>query len=157
MNVIAPEGRVLGVDLGSRRIGVAVSDSGQSVATGVCAVRRSAAAGATPLTAGQAADHQALAALVEEYSAVGVVVGVPLSMSGATGPAASAALAEVDHLRRVLPAVPVDTADERLTTVAASGALHSGGARRRRRREVVDQTAAAVILQGWLDRRRALT
>ncbi|MGH9114252.1 MAG: Holliday junction resolvase RuvX [Acidimicrobiales bacterium] len=145
---IAPEGRVLGVDLGSRRIGVAVSDSGQTVATGVCALRRDAAG--TGAGAGEA-----LAALVEEYSAVGVVVGVPVSMSGATGPAAAAALAEVDGLRRALPAVAVDTADERLTTVAAAGALHSAGARQRRRREVVDQTAAAVILQGWLDRRRA--
>lgn len=147
---IAPEGRVLGVDLGSRRIGVAVSDSGQTVATGVCALRRDAAGAGAGSGAGEA-----LVALVEEYSAVGVVVGVPVSMSGATGPAAAAALAEVDGLRRALPAVAVDTVDERLTTVAAAGALRSGGARRRRRREVVDQTAAAVILQGWLDRRRA--
>jgi putative Holliday junction resolvase len=142
---IPPEGRVLGVDLGSRRVGVAVSDSGQRMAT---AVR----------TLGLGADREGLrrelAGLVEEYEAAGVVVGLPLSLSGSLGPAARAALGEVGALRAALP-VPVETEDERLSTTAASAQLAAGGTRGRTGRRVVDAVAAAVLLQTWLDRRRA--
>jgi putative Holliday junction resolvase len=135
-------GRLLGLDLGSRRIGVAVTDSARTVATGVTKVDRARE---------RAADHAALKALVEEYGAVAVVVGVPYSLSGATGPAATAVLEEIEELREVL-GVPVETIDERLTTVAAAGALRSGGRDSRSRRGVIDQTAAAVLLQAWVDR-----
>lgn len=140
---IAPSGRVLGVDLGSRRIGVAVCDGAQRVATAVTAVPRTADAGA---------HRRALAGLVGDYEAVGVVVGLPRSLSGALGPAAEAALAEVGALRGVL-GVPVETVDERLTTVTASAALRAGGRRARDQRAVIDATAAAVLLQAWLDAR----
>jgi putative Holliday junction resolvase len=91
---------------------------------------------------------------VAEYGAVGVVVGLPLSLSGAYGPAALRALEEVDVLRGSLD-VPVEVIDERFSTVSAQVALRAGGRPARRQREVVDQTAAAVVLQVWLDRRSA--
>jgi putative holliday junction resolvase len=140
---VIPAGRVLGVDLGSRRIGVAVTDSDQRVATGVTALVRSGA---------RATDHQALAALVADYQAVGVVVGLPISLSGQNGPAARAVLEEVAEIRAAL-AVEVVTADERLTTRAAAGALRAGGHRQRDQRGVIDQSAAAVLLQTWVERR----
>ena len=135
-------GRLLGLDLGNRRIGVAVSDSARLLATGVKALERSG---------DRRRDHAAIAALVEEYEAVGIVVGVPYSMSGSIGPAAAAALEEVEDMKATV-GVDVVTVDERLTTVAAHGALRSGGKSTRARKSVVDQTAAAVILQSWLDR-----
>ena len=137
------DGRLLGIDLGSRRIGVAVSDSAQKVATAVTAIVRGA---------DREADHLAISRLVAEYDAVGLVVGLPLSMSGRPGPAARAVLEEVDQLRRRVP-VGVDTIDERLTTVAAASALHAAGRSARRQRPVIDQTAAAVLLQDWMGRR----
>jgi putative Holliday junction resolvase len=136
------EGRLLGLDLGSRRIGVAVTDSGRAVATGVATVAR---------TGDPGRDHAAIATLVEEYGAVGVVVGMPYSLDGRVGPAAAAVLEEVTALREALR-VEVDTVDERLTTVAAAGALRASGRRGRRARAVIDQAAAAVLLQTWIDR-----
>jgi putative holliday junction resolvase len=138
-----PKGRVIGLDLGSARIGVAVTDSERRVATGIDRIERSG---------DHAADHQAVARLLEEHEAVGVVVGLPLSMSGERGPAARAVLEEVAELRKAL-AVEVDTVDERLTTVAAAKDLRAAGRSARRQRGVIDQTAAAVLLQTWADRR----
>lgn len=140
------DGRLLGLDLGTRRIGVAVTDSSRTVATGVTAIERSG---------DRRRDHAAVLALVEEYGAVGVVVGVPYSLGGGTGPAAAAALEEVDQLRGPLGSrgVDLDTVDERLTTIAAAGALRAAGRKARKARPVIDQTAAAVLLQSWVDRR----
>lgn len=138
-------GRLLGLDLGARRIGVAVCDSAGTVATGVATIERSG---------DPARDRRRVAELADDYGAVGVVVGLPLSMSGRAGPAAAAALAEVDALRAALD-VPVDTVDERLTTVAAAGALRRSGRSARDARVVIDREAAAGILQSWLDRRRS--
>lgn len=137
------EGRLIGLDLGTRRIGVAVTDSGRTLATGTATIERSG---------DRARDHAAITAVVEELGAVGVIVGVPYSLSGAEGPAARGALDEIEQLRSVLP-VEVDTVDERLTTVAAAGALRSSGRRSREARSVIDRTAAAVLLQSWIDRR----
>jgi putative holliday junction resolvase len=136
-------GRVIGVDLGSKRIGIAVTDSDQRLATGVTYVGR---------TGNPVSERAAIADLVAEYEAVGVVVGLPRSLSGDLGPAARAALDEVDALRVKLD-VPVDTVDERFTTVTASAGLRAAGRSARRQRTLVDQTAAAVALQAWLDRR----
>jgi putative Holliday junction resolvase len=135
-------GRLIGLDLGSRRIGVAVSDSWQRVATGVSYIERGN---------DRTVDHAEVARLVSDYDAVGVVVGLPLSMSGQQGPAAAAVLQEVDELRGRL-GVRVDTIDERLSTVAASSALRDGGRAARRQRAVIDQTAAALLLQDWMGR-----
>jgi putative holliday junction resolvase len=139
-----PVGRVLGIDLGAKRIGVAVSDAGQRLATGLTVVGRSG-----DLTA----DWQALARLADEEEVVAVVVGMPRSLDGSIGPAAQGALDEVARLQEVLD-VPVETQDERLTTVAAARALRAGGTTSKARRRVIDQVAAAVMLQSWLDRRR---
>lgn len=135
--------RVVGIDLGSRRIGVAVSDSSGVIASPHSVVQRSG---------GHAADHRAIAAVVAEYEAELVVVGLPLSMDGSVGPAARAALDEVDELGAAL-AVPVETVDERLSTVSAERSLREGGVRGGSRRTVVDKVAAAILLQAWLDGR----
>jgi putative Holliday junction resolvase len=91
-----------------------------------------------------------VAALGEGLGVERVVVGLPLSMDGSVGPAAEAALDEVGALRQALP-VPVETWDERLTTVSAERSLRERGVRARDQRRTVDQVAAAVLLQSWLD------
>ncbi len=133
--------RAVGVDLGARRIGIALSDSGGTVATPWTKVERSG---------DEALDHRRIADLVAEADAEAVVVGLPLSLDGSVGPAAEAVLAEVQRLR-VVVGVPVETYDERLTTVTAERVLREQGVTGRRRRQVVDQVAASVFLQSWLD------
>jgi putative Holliday junction resolvase len=140
---IPDPGRVLGIDLGSARLGVAVCDRAQRLATGARRVDR---------VRDRGREHRAIAALADEYEAVGVVVGLPLSLSGAIGPAAARALEEVEQLRAVLR-VPVEVVDERFSTVTATASLRAAGRSARRQRPVVDETAAAVVLQAWLDRR----
>ncbi|MGA1362568.1 MAG: Holliday junction resolvase RuvX [Ilumatobacteraceae bacterium] len=135
--------RVLGIDLGAKRIGVAVSDSSGTVATPLVVIARSRS---------RRTDHEAIARLVREEEAVAVVVGLPLNMDGSRGPAARAAASEAEALGTVV-GVPVHLHDERLTTVTAERALREGGVRGRDRRSVVDKIAAAVLLQGWLDAR----
>jgi putative Holliday junction resolvase len=132
--------RVLGLDLGSRRVGVAVSSG--TVATPHSVLERAK---------DRAADHAAIAGLVDELGAERVVVGLPLSLDGKMGPAATAAAEEAGALGDVL-GVPVETYDERLTTVTADRSLSSLGVRGQSRRRVVDKVAAAVMLQAWLDR-----
>jgi putative holliday junction resolvase len=133
--------RAVGLDLGTRRVGVALSDSGGTVATPYEVLQRS---GDLPL------DHRRIAAIVEETGAEVVVVGLPRSLDGTIGPAASAILAEVDELRAALGAEVV-TWDERLSTVEAERSLRTLGVKKGRRRRLVDQVAATVILQSWLD------
>lgn len=140
-------GRALGVDLGSRRIGVAVSDDRRRVATTLTVLTRGAS---------QAEDHAKLAGLVGDVGAKVVVVGLPLSLSGRCGPAAMVVDSELAGLRQVLD-VPVVASDERYTTCIARRVLASGGRKRALRREVVDHIAAAAILQTWLDREQART
>ena len=137
----------MGVDLGARRIGIAVSDSAGTLATPRGTLLRTGDAGR---------DRRALVDLVREEEAVVVVVGHPLSLDGSRGPAARAAEEEADELSALLGAhgVRVELFDERLTTVSAHQALTAGGTRGRDQRRVVDQTAAAVMLMAWLDGRR---
>ena len=104
------------------------------------------------------ADRARLAEIVAEVGAGVVVVGLPLSLDGRKGPAARAALDEAEALRQVLD-VPVETYDERLSSVSANRALTEAGVRGRRRTKArqagaVDQAAATVVLQSWLDGRR---
>ena len=136
--------RALGVDLGSKRVGVAVSDSFGMVATPIEVVHR---------TGDRPAEHRRLAALVAEFEAEVVVVGMPYSLDGGVGPAAEAASAEVEELRATI-GVPVETYDERLTTVTADRSLMEMKLTAAARRRMVDQVAAAVMLQAWLDHRR---
>lgn len=135
--------RVVGLDLGAARIGVAVSDPSGVVASPHSVVRR---------TGSHAADHRAVAAVIEEYEAELLVVGLPRSLDGSLGRAAVSALAEVDELASAL-AVPVETVDERLTTVSAERSLREMDVRGAARRAVVDKVAAAILLQAWLDGR----
>ena len=133
--------RVLGVDLGSKRIGVAVSDRSGTVASPLTVVARSGRVGE---------DHRRLAALVREEEAEVVVVGLPLSLSGEEGSAAREAEGEARAMAEVLD-VPVQVHDERLTTVSAHRSLKALGMRGQQRRHSVDMVAAAVMLQSWLD------
>lgn len=135
--------RALGIDLGSRRIGVAVSDTAGTVASPIEVVERSG---------DETADHRRLAAIVAEYEAEVVVVGLPLSLDGSEGPAAAGYRAEADRLGGCL-SVPVETYDERFTTVTAEQRLRDAGVRGPARRKVIDKVAAAVLLQAWLDAR----
>ena len=133
--------RALGLDLGERRVGVAVCDSAGTVATPVETLVR---------TGDPERDRQAIADQVREWQAEIVVVGLPISLDGSEGPAAGSARAEIDRLGRFL-SVPVVSYDERLTTVIAERSLMEQQMKGPQRRGVVDRVAAAVILQSWLD------
>ncbi|HEV8424097.1 MAG TPA: Holliday junction resolvase RuvX [Actinomycetes bacterium] len=137
-------GRILGLDVGTRRLGVAVSDPTGTVASPLATVPRRA----------PAEDARALGALAAEQEATVVVVGLPVTLAGREGPAARAVRAYLAELAPLLPGLALELADERLSTVAAERALVGGGVRRQARREVVDQVAASVFLQTWLDARR---
>lgn len=144
-----PPGRVLGVDLGARRIGLALSDPLGVLAGPLSVLER---------TGDRAADHAAILRAARENEAGRIVVGVPLSLStGRPGPAARATLDEVTELAErgaaCDPPVGVETYDERLTTVTAQRSLATGGVRAKDRRSLVDKVAAAVMLQAWLDGR----
>lgn len=131
--------RALGIDLGSKRVGVAISSG--TVATPYEVIERGA---------DHAADHARIAALVEDEGVTIVVVGLPFSLDGSRGPAARLVEAEVDELRAALD-VPVETYDERFTTVTAHQSLMEQKMKADARRRVVDKVAAAVMLQSWLD------
>jgi putative holliday junction resolvase len=133
--------RALGLDLGSRRIGVALSDSAGMVATPYDVLTRAG---------DRTRDHGRIAELVDEAGAEVVVVGLPLSLDGSIGPAARSVLDETDELRARL-LVGVITWDERLSTIEAKQRLRAAGVKGRKGRRVVDQVAATVILQSWLD------
>ena len=137
--------RALGVDLGERRIGLALSDPTRTVASPYEVLRRSG----DPVT-----DRRAIVETARVQGANVIVVGLPLSLSGGTGPAARAALEEVEALRAIAGDIEVTVHDERLTTVTAERALTEAGMRRVARRRVVDKVAAAVMLQSWLERAR---
>lgn len=135
--------RVLALDLGAKRIGVAVSDFSGTIASPLTVIERGRR---------RNDDHARIAALVVEEEAELVVVGLPLSMDGSVGKAAEGANAEAAKLASVL-SVPVETWDERRSTVTAHETMAQTGVRIGDRRGRVDKIAAAVILQGWLDRR----
>ena len=136
--------RALGLDLGSKRIGVAVSDGEGLVATPLKVVQR---------TGDRRAEHRTIASLVREWEVEVVVVGMPYSLDGSRGPMALRMGAEADELGDRL-GIPVETYDERLTTVTAERSLMEQDLRGPRRRQLVDMVAAAVMLQAWLDSRR---
>ena len=138
-----PAGRVLGVDLGSVRIGLALSDPTRTVASPHSVLRRAR----TP-----DADHRAILDVARANGVTTIVVGLPLSLSGGHGPAARAAEKEIDALRSVaVPDIDVVAHDERLTTITAERSLDEAGLRRADRTAVVDKVAAAVMLQSWLE------
>ena len=141
---VRPSGRVAALDLGARRIGVAFSDRGRTLASPWGTIER---------TGDLDADRHAVVDTVREIEASLVVVGLPLSLSGQAGPAARAALNEAAALRALLEplGVAVETVDVRFTTVEAERALAAAGRRGKAARRLVDSAAAMVLLQAWLD------
>jgi putative Holliday junction resolvase len=136
---------VLGLDLGTKRVGVAVSDRSGTIATPLTVLQRSGS---------RRRDHEAIAKLVAEEEAELVVVGMPLNMDGTVGASARAADDEARALATVVD-VPVVTFDERRTTVTADRVLMDVRMRAEARRRIIDKVAAAVILQHWLDTQAA--
>ena len=135
---------MLGVDLGSRRIGLALSDPSGTLASPLSVLERSG---------DRARDHRAIVEAAQENEAGTIVVGLPRSMSGREGPAARDARAEAEQLEELAgDDLAVEMYDERLTTVTAQRTLVEAGVRRDARRRVVDKVAAAVMLHGWLER-----
>lgn len=136
--------RLLGIDLGSKRIGVAVSDRSGTIASPLTVLTR----GKT-----QRLDHEEIARLVVAEEAEGIVVGLPLNMDGSSGAAAQAAEREVERMATVVN-VPVYLHDERRSTVQADQSMVQRNMNAADRRAVVDKVAAAFILQSWLDAQR---
>jgi putative Holliday junction resolvase len=137
-----PQGsRLIGIDVGSKTLGLALSDITRKIASALVTLRRSRLA----------ADLRRLLDLAAEHGVGGFVVGLPLNLDGSEGPRAQATRAFVRELAK-LTALPILFWDERLTTAAAERVLLEADASRRRRAEVVDKVAATLILQGALDR-----
>ena len=136
--------RCLGMDLGTKRIGLALSDPLGWTAAPLPALSR----------VGWKKDLAALRRLVETHAVLRIVVGLPLRMDGEPGEQAKQAQEFAARIRVEL-GVPVETWDERLTTVQAERTLIDSDVRRERRRQVIDSLAASLILQGYLDYRNA--
>ena len=141
MNALEPGNRLLGIDLGTKTIGLALSDVERRIATPLETVRR------TKFTP----DAAKLKDIAGRFRIGGAVIGLPLNMDGSEGPRAQATRAFARHLRPVLE-IPILFWDERLSTVVVTRALIDADASRARRGELVDKMAAAYILQGALDR-----
>lgn len=135
--------RAVGIDFGSKRIGVAICDALGLVATPFETIKR---------VGDRTVEHGRIQQIVEEIDAKIVIVGMPYSLDGSEGPAARLVGSEIRGLKKRL-GLPVETYDERFTTVTAHDALIRGGTKGSKKRDVVDQVAAAVLLQGWLDSR----
>ena len=137
-------GRRLGVDVGSVRVGISLSDPSAFLATPLVTLQRDEKRGS---------DLTELVRLVAEHDVVEVVVGLPKTLAGRHGPAAEAASAYAAALAGRIAPVPVRLSDERLTTVVVSRVLAQRGVKGKKQRAVVDQAAAVEILQSWLDAR----
>jgi putative Holliday junction resolvase len=131
----------LGIDVGSVRVGVALSDPSGLIASPLITLLRDRGA----------ADQRRIADLVREHEVVEVIIGLPLHLSGAHGAASEEATAYSVAVATLIEPVPVRLMDERLSTRAANAVLAARGLDGRAQRKVVDQTAAAIILQSWLD------
>jgi putative Holliday junction resolvase len=139
------QGAVFGLDVGTKTIGVALSDVTRTVATAIKTIRRGKFA----------ADAAELLALARERGAAGFIVGLPINFNGTEGPRAQSCRAFARNLAALTPS-PIALWDERLSTAAAERALLEADASRKRRAEVIDAVAAAYILQGALDRMKRL-
>lgn len=136
--------RILGLDIGERRIGVALGDPGGTIASPLTIITRSES------------DLHEILRLAAEHSVERIVVGMPRSLDGSLGRQAELVQAFVDRISRAT-AIPVETWDERFSTVAAEKALIETGMKREKRKQHRDALAAAFILQGYLDRLRLLS
>lgn len=137
--------RALGIDPGTKRIGVAVSDLSGTIASPLLVLERSRS---------KQHDLHELARIARDEEAEVIVVGLPLNMDGSRGKSAQAAIAEARRLATLVD-VPVEMHDERLTTVAADRSMLEAGLDAIQRRGRVDKVAAAIMLQSWLDGRAA--
>lgn len=133
--------RSVGVDFGSKRIGIAICDALGMVATPYETIKR---------VGNHKIEHGRIVEIAEEIGAKMVVVGMPYSLDGSEGPAAKLIQTEIRGLSKRLE-IPVDIYDERFSTVTAHDSLIRGGTKGSKKRDIVDQVAASVILQGWLD------
>lgn len=136
--------RVLGLDLGKKRIGVAISDESCSIALPLMVMERSSIERVLA----------EISRMAGEYSCKTIIVGIPYNMDGSIGRAAEEAFAFIEKLKEKLPNVEITGWDERLSTVAVERALIEGDVRRDKRKGVIDKLAAGYILQGWLDKQR---
>lgn len=141
--ILPRAGAIAGLDLGTKTLGVAVSDGLRGVASPLTTIKRSKFT----------ADAQALLKIAEDRALVALILGLPRNMDGSEGPRAQSTRAFARNLERLTP-LPISFWDERLSTVAAERALLEGDTSRKRRAEVIDQVAAGYILQGALDRLR---
>ncbi len=137
--------RVLGIDYGERRIGLALSDPTGTVATPLRVIQVQNPGGVV----------RDILACVQEYKVDRLVVGLPMRMDGSLGPAAEKTRAFADRLKETAP-VPVEFWDERFSTVTAQQALIEGGTRRNKRKQLVDKLAAQILLQHYLDAQAGL-
>lgn len=142
---LGPGARLLGLDLGTKTIGVALSDVTLMIASGVTTLARSKFK----------ADAGRLLELARELGAGGFVIGLPVNLDGRDGPRAQATRAFARNFARATP-LPILLWDERLSTQEAERMLIAADATRRRRAEVIDKVAATLILQGALDRLRQM-
>ena len=136
--------RILAVDPGSKRVGLAISDPTATIATALATV---------PASPGATLAERVTAA-ARSHSVERIVVGLPLRLDGSRGPEAAASERIAAELRKI-SGLPVETVDERLTTAAAERSLIEGGVRREKRRASIDRVAAVILLQGYLDRIRS--
>lgn len=133
----------MGLDVGTKTVGVAVSDALGLTAQGVTTVRRT----------NMKEDLAALAEIIRDKEVTRIVIGLPLNMDASEGPRAEFSRAFGQSLSKAT-GLPIEYQDERLTTVAAERVLLEADLSRQKRRQVIDQVAAQLILQGWLDARR---
>jgi putative holliday junction resolvase len=145
-------GRRLGIDVGTVRVGVAISDPDGILATPLVTLPRD---NSTTASDKVPSDMSAIEELVRVHETVQVIVGLPITLAGQEGHAAALARQYAAQLASVVDPVPVLLTDERMSTVAAARRLSERGVRGKRQRAVVDQAAAVEILQGWLDMARA--
>lgn len=141
---LPPAGKLLGLDLGTKTIGVATSDGLRYSATPLETIAR------TKFTA----DAERLKTLITQNAAVGIVLGLPLNMDGSEGPRAQSTRAFARNLAKLVD-IPIAFWDERLSTSAVTRTLIEADIRRNKRAQVVDKLAASYILQGALDRLRS--
>ena len=140
------KGRLLGIDFGEARTGLAISDASRLLATGVGNIKGG----------GLEKSVEAVAAVVAAERIVGIVLGLPVNMNGSEGPRAARIRQFATMLEEKMPEVPVAFMDERMTTMAASRFLNETNTRGQKRKGVIDTLSAEIILQNALDKLRAM-
>jgi putative Holliday junction resolvase len=136
--------RIMGLDVGKRRVGVAISDELKITAQPLTKIKRTSIE----------KDLTEILHIASEYSVRAIVVGLPLNMDGSVGPQASLVLKFMESLKQKT-SLPVEGWDERLSTVAVTRVLIEGDVTRKKRKGIVDQLSASYILQGYLDSKKA--